>query len=93
GVKGGRGAFGDRGECSENMGKSSTTGMSQKGRGRVRGQRGRGSGERGRGRGEELGKQLAEPIVAVTPSAEPTASATYSTDKGKQVVEPQGKKK
>nr|GEV67260.1 hypothetical protein [Tanacetum cinerariifolium] len=48
GVKGGRGAFGDRGECSENMGKSSTTGMSQEGRGRVRGQRGRGSGERGR---------------------------------------------
>ncbi|GKD39430.1 hypothetical protein Tco_1259637, partial [Tanacetum coccineum] len=33
---------------------------------------------------EELGKQLAEPIVAVTPSAEPIASATHSTDKGKQ---------
>ncbi|GKB31899.1 hypothetical protein Tco_0871300 [Tanacetum coccineum] len=42
---------------------------------------------------EELGKQLAEPIVAVTPSAEPIASATHSTDKGKQVAEPQGKKK
>nr|GEY46673.1 hypothetical protein [Tanacetum cinerariifolium] len=42
---------------------------------------------------EELGKQLAEPIVSVTPSAEPTASATHSTDKGKQVAEPQGKKK
>nr|GEZ63750.1 pectin lyase-like superfamily protein [Tanacetum cinerariifolium] len=33
------------------------------------------------------------PIVAVTPSAEPTASATHSTDKWKQVAEPQGKKK
>ncbi|GJV34380.1 hypothetical protein Tco_1394780 [Tanacetum coccineum] len=42
---------------------------------------------------EELGKQLAEPIVAVTPSAEPIASATHSTDKGKQVAEPQGNKK
>nr|GEV70723.1 hypothetical protein [Tanacetum cinerariifolium] len=42
---------------------------------------------------EELEKQVAEPIVAVTPSAEPIASATHSTDKGKQVVEPQGKKK
>nr|GEX80588.1 hypothetical protein [Tanacetum cinerariifolium] len=29
---------------------------------------------------EELGKQLAEPIVAVAPSAEPTASTTH-TDK------------
>nr|GEV32732.1 hypothetical protein [Tanacetum cinerariifolium] len=42
---------------------------------------------------EELGKQLAEPIVAVTPSAEPTTSATHSIDKGKLVAEPQGKKK
>nr|GEW07691.1 hypothetical protein [Tanacetum cinerariifolium] len=42
---------------------------------------------------EELGKQLAKPIVAVTPSAEPTASATHSTDKGKKVAEPQGKNK
>ncbi|GJV02487.1 hypothetical protein Tco_1336056 [Tanacetum coccineum] len=42
---------------------------------------------------EELGKQLAEPIVEVTPSAEPIASATHSTDKGKQVAEPQVKKK
>ncbi|GJS69368.1 hypothetical protein Tco_0702209 [Tanacetum coccineum] len=42
---------------------------------------------------EELGKQLAEPIVAVTPSAEPISSATHITDKGKQVAELQGKKK
>nr|GEV38096.1 chloramphenicol acetyltransferase-like domain-containing protein [Tanacetum cinerariifolium] len=42
---------------------------------------------------KELVKKLAEPIVAVTPSAEPIASATHSTDKGKQVAEPQGKKK
>ncbi|GJY19355.1 hypothetical protein Tco_0390846 [Tanacetum coccineum] len=42
---------------------------------------------------EELGKQLAEPIVAVTPSVELIASATHSTDKGKQVAEPQGKNK
>nr|GEU53585.1 calcium/proton exchanger [Tanacetum cinerariifolium] len=42
---------------------------------------------------EELGKQLAKPIVAVTPSAEPIASVTHSIDKGKQVAEPQGKKK
>nr|GEX42452.1 hypothetical protein CTI12_AA176900 [Tanacetum cinerariifolium] len=42
---------------------------------------------------EELGKQLAETIVAVTPSAELTASANHSTDKRKQVAEPQGKKK
>nr|GEV93047.1 calcium/proton exchanger [Tanacetum cinerariifolium] len=34
-----------------------------------------------------------EPIVAVTPSAEPTTSVTHSTDKGKQVAKPQGKKK
>nr|GEU91189.1 chloramphenicol acetyltransferase-like domain-containing protein [Tanacetum cinerariifolium] len=39
------------GEGSENMGESSTTRMSQRGRGR--GQRGRGSGERGRGRVKE----------------------------------------
>ncbi|GJR52086.1 hypothetical protein Tco_1402607 [Tanacetum coccineum] len=38
-------------------------------------------------------KQLTEPIVTVTPSSEPIASATHSTDKGKQVAEPQGKKK
>nr|GEV25785.1 retrovirus-related Pol polyprotein from transposon TNT 1-94 [Tanacetum cinerariifolium] len=38
---------------------------------------------------KELGKKLAEPIVAVTPSAEPIASATHSIDKGKQVAEPQ----
>nr|GEY26789.1 zinc finger, PMZ-type [Tanacetum cinerariifolium]GEY32788.1 zinc finger, PMZ-type [Tanacetum cinerariifolium] len=34
-----------------------------------------------------------EPIIAVTPSVEPTASATHSTDKVKQVAELQGKKK
>nr|GEY63264.1 hypothetical protein CTI12_AA105810 [Tanacetum cinerariifolium] len=42
---------------------------------------------------EELEKQVVEPIIAVTPSAEPIASTTHSTDKGKQVAEPQGKKK
>nr|GEZ00015.1 calcium/proton exchanger [Tanacetum cinerariifolium] len=55
---------------------------------------------------EELGKQLAEPIVAVTPSVEPTASATHitpsveptasathSTDKGKQVANHKAKRK
>nr|GFA26684.1 hypothetical protein [Tanacetum cinerariifolium] len=42
---------------------------------------------------EELGKQLAEHIVAVTPSAEPTTSVTHSTDKGNQVAVPQGIKK
>ncbi|GJZ45277.1 autophagy-related protein 11-like protein [Tanacetum coccineum] len=52
GSRGGRCAFGGRGEGSENIGESSTTGMSQRGRGKGRGQRGRGSGERGRGRGE-----------------------------------------
>ncbi|GJR74615.1 hypothetical protein Tco_0086980 [Tanacetum coccineum] len=35
---------------------------------------------------EELGKQLIEPIVAVTPSVEPISSATHSIDKGKQVA-------
>nr|GEW32627.1 hypothetical protein CTI12_AA176900 [Tanacetum cinerariifolium] len=40
---------------------------------------------------EELEKQVAKPIVAVTPCAEPIASATHSTDKEKQVAEPQGK--
>nr|GEV63621.1 autophagy-related protein 11-like [Tanacetum cinerariifolium] len=52
GSRGGRGAFEGRGEGSKNIGESSTTRMSQRGRGRGRGQRGRGGGERGRGRGE-----------------------------------------
>nr|GEW75684.1 chloramphenicol acetyltransferase-like domain-containing protein [Tanacetum cinerariifolium] len=42
---------------------------------------------------EELWKQLAEPIVAVTLSTNHTASTTHITNKGKQVAEPQGKKK
>nr|GEV13976.1 calcium/proton exchanger [Tanacetum cinerariifolium]GEV16651.1 calcium/proton exchanger [Tanacetum cinerariifolium] len=42
---------------------------------------------------EELGKRLAGPIVAVTPSAKPIASAAHSIDKGKEVAEPRGKKK
>nr|GEX76152.1 hypothetical protein [Tanacetum cinerariifolium] len=50
GSRGGRGAFRGRGKGSENIGESSTTEMSQRGRGR--GQRGRGSGEKGRGKGE-----------------------------------------
>nr|GEX76153.1 hypothetical protein [Tanacetum cinerariifolium] len=50
GSRGGRGDFRGRGKGSENIGESSTTEMSQRGRGR--GQKGRGSGERGRGKGE-----------------------------------------
>nr|GEY47052.1 hypothetical protein [Tanacetum cinerariifolium] len=46
GSRGGRGDFRGRGEGSENIGESSTTEMSQRGRGM--GQRRRGSGERGR---------------------------------------------